>query len=985
MKLSHMGTQNSGMALVVTLLFLALLSMITTTFIANMNTDSKIVSNLDVDTSAKYIAKAGYYHALSVLKADGDFINADASFEDYDWRNDINPASSDDWGALFTGSDVDLAETITRSTGQISAGTPDARWIYLHAKPGDINSPVIGRYAVLIQDENARLNINTVGAQYDAVEATQQGAAVDEIDLEDLFEQLGTISNGLASTIVSSPLKPYSSIEDLYKISGIGQAQLEILGRYLSLNSSDHEMFYESSGIPDYYNPRIQMNYETRIDALAGDFFHHLLWSDPVKEILAAINLMDYRDSDHVPMSFSEEELAQDMNGDSTISSATVAYGVEGIQINEVLCDAWAEVEVTNASFITLASGTFTVGGTYAIGTSTDFTSIASATFEVPWENGVYTVNVYSHSEAPSDDIFCRVEGVGYDTVPSGSFKDFAITVSDGSITIEVEDPLQLESGVPAGTQIPSKFYKIEIKAGDYIEIVNISREPITLESGWQIVCDNGTPLVSADDRTYHLAADVTLNGVSYTSAVDPKTVSYNYLILTNSERALDIIFGTTVDGVWDGGGTVAIPLDSSNNPTFSLLDAGDDSIIIRDSAGSVIDVISANSPNTFSVEGYKIPGGLTVGISREKVSPDYDRIIGGAAVWQNASTPANTAGYTGTPGSANAGNNYYSTVKDSAVINPFFLYDMPKNEFINNPSSALISLNARLALVARRMGFVSYETLAEDYLRKTNWSLNNISGNNYLGLSSGAVSGSKITWKYNAGVSPVNDGEYRIFLEGLNSDEVHAVYGTYFDTGSNSIVSKQISTTFNDDRFACLNGVYASGKDDLLPFKVSQGLLVIQDNADPSTPVTENSLDRLVLQPSGFIPFIHGKINLNTADVYTLAAIPGVDSALASNIVNYSYGGAFTDLRELMSVSGMTFSQFCKMFNLVTVRSSGFQVIVRGQAIRDANNNGVFDDGDVVLGEKQCFASVVRTVEKNDNEQPSAITFLPRYFYWDE
>lgn len=981
-----------GMALLLTLVILAVLSIMATTFITNVTLDQKAAANLGTDVTAQYIAKAGLHHALSVLVRDADFVNPDMDIavEAYDW------SSGDDWVTRFSGSDVCVAESITRSTGVVSH-KKNARWIYVHESPDDASSPIVGRYAVYIADEHARVNINAVGADYDSVESSQEGESVEEIDLKDLFENLAGVDNSLASDIVTFANKPFASISELYNIAGIDESELDDLGPYLTTESADHLMYWDNYHTPTDYRPTVNVNYDPRIKVFAENLFNHMWWMNPPKEYIAAINLLDYRDSDHIPTHYTETELNTDINGDGNILDTTSVYGVEGLQINEILPDAWVEIAVTDATFISKESGDFVIGATYAQGTSTDFANIASATFQIPWDNGTFTVKIYSYSDASSDDISCRVEGVGHETVPGGGGShEFDVTVTDGTITIELIDPVQTEiDGSPSATQIPSKFHKVEIQAGEFVEIVNISREQITIPTTWTFVFDNGTPADSSDDRSYHVSSAVTLNGAVRSSA-DPVTASYSYLILTDSEKALDMIFGSVIDGIWDGTGTVRVPFDASNGATFSILDSGDDAVTLTDDSGEIIDHIAPIDTNDYCVSGYKPGAGMTAKTSREKKSPDYDLNVTWIDVWQDSTTVATDVTYKGTPGSSNSSCSSYVTVRDSLIPNPFFLYDLSKGEDLNNPANAMSSTRTYLMSFRDMFSFDIYEVNGGDIVRKVNWSVSTNGTDTYLALPSATVSGSKITlWDFTGPSVP--NGEYRIFLSAMEEDEIHLIAGQYLDSGSSSLVDTTVSVNVNETMATCLNGDYLRSEeipfiqdamkvryDELIPFNVDLEYFTMNINCDASTPTTENTIYKLRFQPAGFMPLTEGKININTADIYTLQTIPGVDATLALNIVTYSESFPFSAISDLLNVTGMTLSQYCRMYNLVTVRSNSYRVTVIGQSIKDVDRDGTMDSSDVIVGQKQCTTSVFRNVKKDSNEQPTGIEILTRSMLWE-
>ena len=150
---------------------------------------------------------------------------------------------------------------------------------------------------------------------------------------------------------------------------------------------------------------------------------------------------------------------------------------------------------------------------------------------------------------------------------------------------------------------------------------------------------------------------------------------------------------------------------------------------------------------------------------------------------------------------------------------------------------------------------------------------------------------------------------------------------------------------------------------------------------------------------PQRVKPYVFGKININTAPVEVLRALPfkrtydkALYDAIAQAIVNARQGigvhstnaGPFRSIGELWTrvvadiksadnpnTKRAIFTQdnknrndiedFIRISNLVTVKSDVYRVIVRGQAVHDANNDGAFNGNDRVLAVKQIEAIVDR------------------------
>ncbi len=71
----------------------------------------------------------------------------------------------------------------------------------------------------------------------------------------------------------------------------------------------------------------------------------------------------------------------------------------------------------------------------------------------------------------------------------------------------------------------------------------------------------------------------------------------------------------------------------------------------------------------------------------------------------------------------------------------------------------------------------------------------------------------------------------------------------------------------------------------------------------------------------------LKGVINVNTAPVEVLACLPGVDEALAAQIVAQRREVEFESAAGLLDVSGMSIEKFKQICNLVSVRSDVFSV----------------------------------------------------------
>ncbi len=77
----------------------------------------------------------------------------------------------------------------------------------------------------------------------------------------------------------------------------------------------------------------------------------------------------------------------------------------------------------------------------------------------------------------------------------------------------------------------------------------------------------------------------------------------------------------------------------------------------------------------------------------------------------------------------------------------------------------------------------------------------------------------------------------------------------------------------------------------------------------------------------------VAGLVNVNTASVEVLAALPGMDQGIAQEIVRHRQSnGAFADVGKILDVAGVTESAFAQAADRMTVRSSVFRIISTGR-----------------------------------------------------
>ena len=156
-------TKQRGLALLLVVSLLTIVAVITVSFVFAMRLETAAATNFRAATQAQYIAEAGINYAKALLRVDAQTTTVDDLTEP--------------WSVLTGGTDVDSNDD----------GTPDARW-YSLAVPA---APVEGRYAVLIQDEAGKLNLNAAGLPNRSPLARSTGWSPAELNVEATFREAG--------------------------------------------------------------------------------------------------------------------------------------------------------------------------------------------------------------------------------------------------------------------------------------------------------------------------------------------------------------------------------------------------------------------------------------------------------------------------------------------------------------------------------------------------------------------------------------------------------------------------------------------------------------------------------------------------------------------------------------------------------------------------------------------------------------------------
>ena len=86
------------------------------------------------------------------------------------------------------------------------------------------------------------------------------------------------------------------------------------------------------------------------------------------------------------------------------------------------------------------------------------------------------------------------------------------------------------------------------------------------------------------------------------------------------------------------------------------------------------------------------------------------------------------------------------------------------------------------------------------------------------------------------------------------------------------------------------------------------------------------NIIDNVALNTNRFYS---GRVNINTAGVVVLTSLLGGNRELAESIIAYRDGmvGGFTSMADLQAIEGMTQNSLKKLVDLVSIRSSVYEI----------------------------------------------------------
>ena len=136
----NIKNQYNGIALVAVLAILVVLAILAASFSTLMSIEHQSANTAVAKVQADLCAEAGLEHAISLLR--DDYIQQPAWDDNTEiWRTSFTPSKKN----IQDATDID----------ELKDKLNDGKWIYVR----DSNNSIIGRYAVMVEDENSKINV----------------------------------------------------------------------------------------------------------------------------------------------------------------------------------------------------------------------------------------------------------------------------------------------------------------------------------------------------------------------------------------------------------------------------------------------------------------------------------------------------------------------------------------------------------------------------------------------------------------------------------------------------------------------------------------------------------------------------------------------------------------------------------------------------------------------------------------------------------
>lgn len=921
--------RKAGAALILALGFLALIAVMAVTFATMMRFEEKTGRNSLYQIQARQIAGAAFQYAIGVLKKDlsDDQSGSTSPPSMYD-------AADEGWITGFAGTAVDLDNN----------GSAESKWIYVHQNANG-TGPVIARFAILIQDEAGKMNLNTAGPGLQGTNTNQsEGWSPYELDLQELpgigattaanifsyrkginvvpgadvsqtnmgddnknntpLERDG-IDNDADATIdetnegLDSPTEfdpeipyqddhPITSLEELTKVSGIGSSTLNNLKAHTTVSSYDSNQYWSGSS----WVRKTTLNHLLS----TGQLYNLINASSAAERYRVSANMIDGSDRDPYP--------TWTTSNAASPNSTNSYMGVEGLQMNEVLTRITPFPRLESQS--TVSEAPWTDPGSFDQGNNNN----QAGQWRWNWDNGTYEIQIIQ-----SNGSNITIESVAISDPSSFT----AVTIADKTIDLSITDPQDFDA---FSNPIYATFTQINIRAGKFVEIINLSQRNIDFSvsstNSWKLVLggnlafpsNDGLPATSSGGTALSLSSAWNIPASFSLAGHTLGTTTYNYLVMADSLYALDAKYGDS-SGRWGDSATEGGTLFATSS-LYNVLNDSGTNLALTDYNNYLI--CFSPTVTQWNVDGYG--GSSSVDQSRYRFSP-IRQVIVSSPNWLDSTT-------TPTPG---RNNQTYSFTGDPHVKDrPFATLGELGDVFLgtgdSNPTYDVETYGGtyfdKMTLAAKRLE-------AEDADSLNSWSLDPASGVD--GTSRYIVPNNSSSWTWNWSFDILNSGHITKPFRFRNSQ--------VFDTLAYGQFSYNFQSPSGTTRYVRPNGSTA------LNSTTASGNSISIAITGPGGSNPNPKLDHIVLFPD---PYTWGKININTATSNVLQSLKGITSTLASNIISYRASNPFNQIQEIFSVSDIDEDNgiFKPISNLITVRSDVYRVMVRAERIVDVDGDGV-------------------------------------------
>ena len=975
---------------------MAVLSALAASFAFQMRMEEKAAFNYWKSSQARAIAMAGVDFAVGTLENDES--DTYDSFDDY-WAK---PPYDGKWHT-------------------------DNNLITNH------NGDLVGVYKVKITDLSGKLNINTCGKDQN------EGWSPYEESFKNFLDaggwNLGTsnsaqLANNLLAYRYGTDGYPGNSGDDdadsiIVENDGIdnnGNGQIDEPGE--GVNEPDEFVYWkpylDSSGI-NSDTPFITREEIQKVNGIKGDTYN--IYNDISSFITPFSFDLDINDSgiNRVNLNYAEastidtvliqEGIAEDTalqlaaniadyrdrNNYATIlydKDGNPHYGVEGIQINEVMPRTWAKLN---------AVGHAESDNNWILSITRDYYESNTNGSVGHWSwNGIkpgkYYLRIYRHTSS-TGKVEISVDGGNTYSSPMTPTCNYGPVDIDSSGTLDLK--IRNYDGGASDIETCTFYYATLSQQSQYIELYNISDKQVDL-SGWKVsVYDTRQPVTSGAWWDGYLPSGTYLAPHSYLLAVARKDKNSTVGVSASppDDTSFESGWGNN-NGTWDSsdGDTPIVELvpptdhpygfglnffsnvENDDTPRKDYVDRGD-TIIIYDM--NLNPVCWTYFPDADSAAGDSIPAFTSL----EKSDPTiYQRGWSYTDSTQEDSVPLQ-----GTPGGLNTGVSTTDLDKLRVKDNPFAtvgelwrvkgmtkinsedwqrMYQIKTDD--GSDTYIMTRLPDRFTVSGKRL---EAENASQKYTPSSwRYAYTDPSGHEidathpdtpfltpyYYNFSN--TDKASWGWGLRERISP-DTSVYNLYVLGLKGAPFKVSVNTWNENFNNT---NWVYLIPGPDGIAYYGEVIVGDSD--TEHSLSDTYIQVSIKKPDTTSATY--FNGIVLTPS---PRIYGRINVNTADTEVLHALPGNIFSPASNFIEeriYNdspylssgeiveslkkyyddhYGASWTEDEKWRE----SWKDFSRISNLVTVRGKLFRIDVTGRYIRDTNGNGSYDEGiDDVLGE---------------------------------